>query len=449
MSLSVKPGTSAAWKELDGGRRVPAVLEDSTVRMLARDVPPMGYRVYVPDRDAPPQQVDHSQPTSELVLSSAAFQVELDAKRGGIASLVDRRSGRELVDQASPYALGQYLYERFSDAQQQQYVETYCKTTAQYTHQFGKQGMPPETPYAAASPRGFRLRWCTDPLGTSVQLSAQASEQVPHAVTLSVHLYRELPYVDVAWSVEGKKPDPWAEAGWLCLPLAVVEPQFRLGRLGSIVNPSHDTAVGCNHDLFCINTGLTVADQGGHGVGICPMDSPLVSLGEPGVYHFNRRFSPRAPTVFVNLFNNAWGTNFQQWIGGGWCSVVRLWATAGKNQHDDLISPSCEARWSCQAAMANGPAGSLPPTAQGIALTRPGTLVTAFGPNPDGNGIVLRLWELAGEDGAAEISAPFRTGEVWSSALRSARPTAWSTVGGARGTIDAPHETIRPLQPSS
>ncbi len=39
------------------------------------------------------------------------------------------------------------------------------------------------------------------------------------------------PYVEVGWRVTEKTPDPLPEGGWLCLPCAVKEPQFRLGRL--------------------------------------------------------------------------------------------------------------------------------------------------------------------------------------------------------------------------
>ena len=42
------------------------------------------------------------------------IDVTFDLQRGAIASLVEKASGRELVDKTSPYALGQFLHERFS-----------------------------------------------------------------------------------------------------------------------------------------------------------------------------------------------------------------------------------------------------------------------------------------------------------------------------------------------
>ena len=39
-------------------------------------------------------------------------------------------------------------------------------------------------------------------------------------------------------------------------------------------------------------------------------------------------------------------------------------------------------------------------------MTTPGVLVTAFGPNPDGAGTVLRLWEHAGRAGICGVRLP-------------------------------------------
>jgi hypothetical protein len=42
----------------------------------------------------------------------------------------------------------------------------------------------------------------------------------------------------------------------------------------------------------------------------------------------------------------------------------------------------------------------------GIELSRKGVAVTAFGPNPDGAGIVLRVWEQAGVGGPITVTLP-------------------------------------------
>ena len=55
---------------------------------------------------------------------------------------------------------------------------------------------------------------------------------------------------------------------------------------------------------------------------------------------------------------------------------------------------------------AEGDAGKLKAKNQGLTLSREGVLVTAFGKNPDGNGIVLRLWEQSGISGGVTVTFP-------------------------------------------
>ena len=117
-------------------------------------------------------------------------------------------------------------------------------------------------------------------------------------------------------------------------------------------------------------------------MGLCPIDSPIVSLGHPRALPLVADFEPRKPLVLVNLYNNLFGTNFQQWIGGTWSSRVRLWAADGKRLESDLITPAWEARSPLMAVAADGPAGSLPPTQAGIELSRKGRAGDRAGPEP-------------------------------------------------------------------
>jgi hypothetical protein len=56
--------------------------------------------------------------------------------------------------------------------------------------------------------------------------------------------------------------------------------------------------------------------------------------------------------------------------------------------------------------LCNYKAGTLPSVAAGLALSRRGITVTAFGPNPDGAGTLLRLWELAGASSDCTVTLP-------------------------------------------
>ena len=384
--------------------------DERHIRFVAANLPPMGYRTFKPGLPASPKGTLTADEATGT-LENDRLRVRLDVKRGVITSLVDKRTGREFVDPQSEFGLGQYLYERFDADQAKTYYQAYCGGTRGMgwsEADFGKPGMPPaaQVPYAAASPEGFKAEFTAGPVAASVTLTAPAGPRVPHQVALTVTLYRGTSFVDLTWSVADKKADPWPEAGWLCLPVKVDQPQFSLGRLGCVVNPAKDLARATNHHVFCLNTGLTITGPNGGGVGICPMDSPLVSLDRPGLWQFSRDFVPTRPAAFVNLFNNQWSTNFVQWIEGSWSSRVRLWPVEHEGLAGDLITPAWEARIASPAGVADGPAGTMPTARPGLEFSRRGLIVTAFGANPDGPGVLLRLWEQVGSNEPCRIRFP-------------------------------------------
>jgi len=397
-------------KDKESGDVLPVEAREGKVRFVAREVPAMGYKTFVPAKpkrktNADGPRVDENAGTIE----NAFYKVTLDRTRGGIASIVDKRTGRELVDAAGKHACGQYLYERFDAGNVKSYLDAYVKTTASWAgDDLGKRNLPgtDQFRYTAASPAGFTVKWEASGACACAVMRAGAGGGVPHAVTTRIALYRDEPYVDIEWGVKDKEPDPWPEGGWICLPFNVKDPVFELGRLGSIVNPTRDVIRSSNHDIYCLSSGMTVTNPDGVGVGLCALDSPLVSLERPGLWKYSRDFLPARPEVFVNLFNNQWSTNFQMWTGGSWTSRVRVWAVDKTDGEAGLQTPSWEARVPCVAAFFDGPKGDLPLSQAGLELSRKGVLVTAFGPNPDGEGTILRLWEQVGDAAPCKVQLP-------------------------------------------
>jgi len=149
-------------------------------------------------------------------------------------------------------------------------------------------------------------------------------------------------------------------------------------------------------------------DSHGSGVAICPIDHPLISLDSPGCWKFSLDFVPKKPIVFLNLYNNQWNTNFRYWYPGTWSSRVRIWTFDAGTAPDAIIAkPAIEARNPLLAVSIEGNGKILPSKQSGLTLSRKGVLVTALCANPDGNpGILLRLWEQAGEKGKLEVKLP-------------------------------------------
>jgi glycosyl hydrolase family 38 len=439
VSVEVPDGTPYGLKDATTGDTVPTEIEATTLRFVARDVPAMGYRTYVAAK-ADKDQGDLAGDADSATIENHTFCLKFDPSRGVVTSLVDKRSGRELVDKTSKYGFGQYLYERFDEENIRAFFKAYLKYQPGWNAHFGRGKMPPatEVAYSATSPKDFTLDVHRSDVSITATMTAKTSEDGTGTVSLSTTLYRNQPYVDFEWIVADKKPDPWPEAGWLCFPLLEKKPSFRLGRLGSLVNPAEDARRSSNFEVFCLTSGMTVSGPGGVGVGLCPIDSPLVSIGRPGVYKYSREFGARDPVLFVNLFNNAWGTNFQQWTDGSWSSRVRLWSIEGEGSEAELVTPGWEARSGCQTAFFDGPAGKLPLSLAGLQLSRKGVLLTAFGSNPDGDGTLLRLWEQVGRDGICRVRLPDGMNATWAQPCDLRGRASGDPIEIRDGTFDVP-----------
>lgn len=397
----------AALKPSDSREVIPVDVMSGHLSFFARDIPPMGYRTYVAaDASALEPVRSRDEDLRAATFQSPFFSAKLDPARGVILSLVDKRSGRELAGNTDGLGLGQYLYERFDKDRVLLWCTNYVRPPRLWAD-FYKPGQPPsdEYPYQALSPKNFSLRFEGTAASVDAIMEAAATTNLP-AVTTRLILYRDQPCADLEITLHDKPFDPWPEAGWLCLPLNVNAPEYRLGRLGSIIDPAHDIITGANRHLFGINTGVSLTDKSGHGVGFCPMDYPSVSLDTPGCWRYSLDFVPRKSVAYVNLFNNQWNTNFRLWNRGTWTSRVRLWAIQRYAAESAIITPSLEARYPLLAAVSDGAPGTSPASRRGLELSRKGIMITAYGSNPDGPGTVLRMWEQAGNSGTTRVRLP-------------------------------------------
>ena len=363
----------------------------------AKEVPALGYRTFPP----PPAIV--SKTLSGNILENEFVRVRLDPVRGVIASLVEKRTGREWVDESVEYGLGQYLNERFESSQ----TEDYCRAYQQgrwgpHLHPgMYKPGLPPEVRYRRASGSNGSMHLVArgETVSGTLEMRGDLNNHLP-PTSLRVTIHTGLAYLDVELTIKDKAKDNWPEADWLCLPFRLFSPQFRVARTLGVMDPSHDIISGSNRHMYAVGAGLTITGSDGASVSLCPMDHPLVSLDTPGIWKFSLDFVPKKPVVFLNLYNNQWNTNYRYWYSGTWSSRVRLWLG------DQLTVPALETMLPLMASAGSGVRGSLPSSQSGISVSRPGVIVTALQQESNEKVTLLRFWELAGESGRVTVQLP-------------------------------------------
>jgi len=404
-------------KPADGGspiavsREYPSIEDKAPMsRFVAKDIPAMGYRTYIASGEqvAGPQLIADKEAG---VIESPFFKAVIDAKKGRITSLVDKRTGNELVDDNAPQGFGQYFYERFGYRQLSEWIDKslYPRYKA-HRFAFVAYDMPQDVAYSSALPENLTLIVEKSTIDVKAVMTGTipGPEQPQRiSITLTLSGYQPVADLEVSWQ---KQPDTWPEAAWICFPFKFDQPKFRLGRIGADADPVKDMSTdNANYHLWWVNNGIAVYDgKTGSGVGICSSDAPLVSLGEPGEYKFDKRYEPEKPYVYLNLYNNHWRTNFPAWVGNGqrMSAKARIWTFDKFSSESSLYTPAMETRVPMQAASSKVKNGRLPVTRQGISLSRKGVALSAFGPNPDGEGIILRVWEQGGVSGLCTVTLP-------------------------------------------
>ncbi|MBN8457651.1 MAG: hypothetical protein J0M04_07430 [Verrucomicrobia bacterium] len=407
-------------------------------------VPANGY-VTIPNPTPAPARLSEGN-----VLVTPHYKATFDLKRGGISSLIEVSTGRELVDPASPYAFGQFLCEKFSTKEVfDRFFKLYSRIQGGWgLNDIGKPGMPDanKNPYREITPGAWTCSIAAHDAADIVTLTASELHGIATGVSIRFTFPRDERWIDVRWDMKKKSADKNPEGGWLCFPLAVPDPRFTVGRLGAPINPATDIIPGCNRHLMAVSTGVALSGSNGTGAAVCPLDSPLVSLDCPGLWRWSMDFVPKKPAVFVNLYNNMWNTNFPLWQDGDMISQVRFWPLENpSNPVPELAIRSWEARIPLmEIGNPLKKSGSLPPTASGLTVSRPGVLVTAFGANPDGPGSVLRLWDQTGIDGDVTVTFPPGFSKATPADLRGG-PTGPPVVI-SNHTLTVP---IKPFAPAS
>ncbi|MGD0727812.1 MAG: glycosyl hydrolase-related protein [Spirochaetia bacterium] len=379
------------------------------------DLPPLSatiLRVEAGEEEKPPmERAGRRRGTSRrLVLDNGKLRVEVDPS-AGMTALIDRATDRNWADAKQGVPFGGYRYDVFSRAEIVAFLKSYAyDLESWFLDDFGKPGYP-EGAHRTFSGELAGVESQSGTGWTRLRLLWRYDEESssglgnPAGVVQRITLFDDHPWVDMDIRLEGKQECPLLESGHVVFPLKAVKPRYAINKTGSVIDPASDIARDANRLLHCCDRWVDVGD-GAAGLLVIPYDSPLFSIGSMAIERFNGSAVPGAPTLYFNLFNTQWGTNFPQWIGGDFTYRYRLiphegsWRRARAWEHASaaLQPPGCY-RVSTPG-MAGGAMLPAELLASGL-LERPakGLQTVTLKHAEGGDGIILRLQEPTGRGG--------------------------------------------------
>ena len=413
--------------DIETGRVVPVeVLEDhpayQRIRFVARAVPEMGYRTYHVRDVAPRAKTETPSDTStaaQAAPSSQAgspaasapagqpdtfenefYRVRLDAGSGSVKSIFDKQLGRELVDAASPYRFGQYLYVTGGNDPFPNQLLTYRKTA-------------PVARLDVHKAAGGRIvSVVKTPTGAVARMESSAPN-TPR-VTTEVVLFDGAKKIEINYRV--RKETVYKKEGvYFAFPLAVREPQFHFDVQSAVVDPAKDMMPGAGLEWFS-SQNWAAAGDGSLTVAVVNRDSFLWTFGDIVRGTWPKEFKPASPALFSYAMNNYWNTNYVAAQGGEFTFRYVL-TSARALDHAALARMGWEETTPLERTLVKSqdqtyPAKKTLPAARSSFLTvdNPSVLLSAWKQSEDGAGTVLRFIELGGARAGVAVESPFLKG---------------------------------------
>ncbi|TBL71439.1 glycosyl hydrolase-related protein [Paenibacillus thalictri] len=389
---------------------------------MVRGVPALGYKtlIYTSANPAAPSPVIGQTAANgslrgymtdtEAVLENEYLIVKVDRMSGLLSSLFDKRLNKEWVERQSDYGFGQFQYDIYSNEEITRYIKKYAYRYYDWgVHDYGKTGYPEEQKRLSFGTRLTGIRFEQDGRGVRIECEAATSDASTteygnaSGVAWSVTLGAEA-YVDLELRLIGKEETPKAESGSIVFPLKLERPQYRINKLGSVVDPCTDLIPSSSTLLNCCEQFVDISN-GFAGLAVIPLDTPLFFIGKNGMWDFEHNYKPEKPELHFNLFNNWWGTNFPQWLGGDLRYRFRLVPHEGDWVQGDVWKTAHETMAPAAVIPAYGN-GAQEAGAELLPKGLDGMAVTALKPAEDGDGIILRLRECIGEKRDIAVHLP-------------------------------------------
>ena len=358
-------------------------LEDGSVLTEAAELPSCGYRNFprLSERDA--KEGDR---TDEELIETPFYRICVNRDRKKIESILEKTTGRELLDQDSEFSLGECVY-----------VHAECKDRPPVTMEF---------------PSRRSLTVFCGPLAVEIVTEA-FEEQIGANIRSIFTFYREEKTIDVhlsfanATGLMGDFYDRYKKNLFFAFPFLVQYPYFCTELAGGIVDERRDRMPINPHDFVMAHSWVSV-ENGQFGIGLFSRDMPLFHLG--GI-HYNE-ISSRvdyggSSAIFLYAASNR--SNNLNYVTPADChGEFRLSILPFEGTSDHVLP-----RWSyerlCSPLVGAGQEGT---QRSFLSLDGPGMRLLCMKPDRRQEGIFLRLYETQGRRVRGSLTLPFEAEDV-------------------------------------
>ena len=371
----------------------------------AQDVPGFGWKSYTVRRSG--NSVALSEPVEGKTLyENEHFRLLVNTVNGGLDSVFDKRSGRDLV-RRSGYTLNEYLYH--SDG-------TLHRAQLQ----------------SIALRRG---PLCDHLIVETICLRARLRS--------TYKLYHPTPRLEIVNELY-KEASSEPQASWFAFPFNTNPAQYRYDGMAAILRPGLQSQGG---DLLP-GSGLSstagqsflAADLGEQQIVLATPDAYLFQFGEGILADPLGDSDPHAPLALSLALHNFTRNDFLVRQGGQENFTFRYAISILPGENSQAVQFAADYAQSLPRAWASGANESaLPPAGSFVSVAPPNVIVTGLKVADDGKGYALRLWECDGQETDVTVDAhKLGVTQAWASDLLERK----------QAILPIEHGTVRVILPA-
>jgi hypothetical protein len=309
-------------------------------------------------------------------LDNPFYRLMIDSEKGAISSLVDKETGRELVDQKAAWGLGQCIYETMP----------------------ADRNMKPDL-FKRATLRNVTVKpGASGPIWQSLELSGQMDGCAPdRGVGVEIRLYNTAKRIELHFTMR-KLPIPTPESVYVALPFHAPSSRMLYEGQGGMVTPGDGQLPGSASDWQTLQSFITIRSAEGQIIAGSEQ-APLVQLGDFNLGKWQPVTKVDKPHIYSWVMNNYWFTNFRTEQEGEF--KWHYYVTSSTNTTHSFAT---RFGWGSRVPLVTrvlppvkNPTTRLPRVLSALTLNAPNVLVVEARPLTRGGGVFLHLREEGGK----------------------------------------------------
>ncbi len=370
-ALQVRPRREIPWGRGEG----------CYYRVFARSLPPCGYRTYRLEVGGAPRNG-----RAPAALENEFYRIAVDAQKGVVTSIFDKRRQRELVDPNAPQRLGEIIYETFPDRWKIHKLASYRPEDCKFTRR-GCANFKP-------------VRGESNEIYDSVKFTADFPEEGSSGFSVEIRLMRGRPAIELAYTLRRTKSGH-PSSFYVAFPFNGKKLAFDVP--GGLVHPGENQLEGTASAWNTVQS-FAAAEDGDYRILLSSPTTPFVQFGKLfGEHKFDYIAKYDHTYIYAWPMNNYWWTNFVRDQNGDFKWSYTITTQSGQGEDAAFRWALAERVPLLWRIVPRGPANGKAREWRGMELTDAALVSAGVMPALDGRGLVMLVGERSGKKGRLSL----------------------------------------------